>query len=120
MSPVRIGKLWAIPRILVFSLACINKFERSLALPGTTESIQDKDVSLPQIIKKVFSHFDENVLSSGKEIGRRRAAFGGWLPASGKLNPADFRQQVRQCMINPDLGRPYRYALWERHYAFHT
>ena len=92
---------------MVFNLACVNKFERSLALPGTAESVQDKDVSLPQIIKKVFSHFEENVLSSSKESGRRRAAFGSWLPACGKLDPAAFTQQVRQCMINTDLGHPY-------------
>src|SRR5882672_2400813 len=104
---MRIGKFYGIPRILVFNLACVNKFERSLALPGTAESEQDKDMLLPQIIKKIFSHFDENVLSSSKESGRRRAAFGGWLPASGDLDPADFTQQVRQCMINTDFGSPY-------------
>ena len=85
-----------------FKLACLNKFERNLALPGTTESIQDKDVLLPQIIKKICSHFRENVLASGKNRGWRRAAFWGWLPAGGKLDPATLTQQVRQCMINID------------------
>ena len=57
-----------------FNLARIDKFERNLALPGTTEPVQDKNMLLPQIIEKILSHLREDILSSGKDIGRRRAA----------------------------------------------
>ena len=63
-----------IPRILSFNLTGIDKFERNLALPGTAEPVQDKNMLLPEIIKKILSHLCENFLSSGKDMGRRRAA----------------------------------------------
>ena len=99
---MRIRKFDGIPRIPVFNLACVNKFERSLALPGTAESVQNKDVLLPQIIKKILPHFGENVLASGKARGWRRAAFWGWLSAGGKLDSTTFTQQVRKCMLKID------------------
>ena len=37
-------------------MACLDKIGRNLALPGTPEPVQDKDVSLPQIIKIKYSH----------------------------------------------------------------
>ena len=64
----------SIPRILSFNLACVDKFECNLALPGTTEPVKDKDMLLSQIIKKIFSHLCENIMSSGKDMGRSRAA----------------------------------------------
>ena len=63
-----------IPRIRSFNLTGIDKFERNLALPGTAEPVQDKNMLLPEIIKKILSHFCENVQSSRKGIRRRRAA----------------------------------------------
>ena len=57
-----------------FNLARIDKFERNLALPGTTEPVQDEDMLRPQIMEKILSHFHEDILSSGKDMGRRRAA----------------------------------------------
>ena len=92
--------------MLSFNLACVDKFERNLTLPGSTEPVQDKDVLLPQIIKKIFSHFCENVLSPGKDIRRRRAVFRVGLPAGG-WDLATFTQNLCQRMINRELGRPY-------------
>jgi len=82
----------------------MDKFEHSLALSCTAGSVQDKDMLLPQIIKKIFFYFGEKVLSSGKESGRSRAAFRVSLPAD---DPATFTQQLRQRMINTNLGPAY-------------
>ena len=60
--------------ILQFGLACVYKFEHNLALASTAEPVQDKAMLQPQIFEKILSHFREDVLSSGKDIGRRRAA----------------------------------------------
>ena len=69
-----LNKPCSVPVILSFNLACVHKFKPNLALPGTTKAMQDKDMLLPQIIKKILSHFCENFLSSGKDIGWRQAA----------------------------------------------
>src|SRR5882724_6624692 len=97
MSPAKRLKLCAIPRILNFNLALVDKFERNLALPATANSVQDKDVLLPQIIKEVFSHFREYVLSSGEDIGWRRTTFQVWNPTQGSWHHTTCSQTVRQC-----------------------
>ena len=74
---MQIIEVCGIPRTLSFNLACVDKFECNLALPGTAEPIQDKDVLLPQIIKKILPHFCENVLSSGEDMGQ------GWAASRG-------------------------------------
>ena len=71
MQRCKLKKVCGIPRILRVNLACVDKFEHNLALPGTTEPIQDKDVLHPKMMEKILSHCREDVLLSGKDIGWR-------------------------------------------------
>ena len=48
-------------------LTFFNELECNLALPSTTEAMQDEDVTHPQIGREVSVHLGEDVLPAGKD-----------------------------------------------------
>ena len=68
-----LSKKWSVPTGLSVDLRFFNEFECNLALPSTTEAVQDEDVTLPQIAREVCAHLSENIFSAGKDWCRRRA-----------------------------------------------
>ena len=62
----------ALTRLSV-DLTFFNEFECNLALPGTAESVQDEDVTSPNIGREICVHLGKNVFSAGKDWCRGRA-----------------------------------------------
>jgi len=61
------------PTGLSVDLTFFNKFECNLALPGTAESVQDEDVTSPDIAREICMYLRKNVFSAGKDLCRGRA-----------------------------------------------
>jgi hypothetical protein len=64
----------SLPLCFCGKLAFFNELECNLTLACTTKSIQNKDMSFPQILGEVCMHLRQNVISSSEDWGGRRTA----------------------------------------------
>jgi hypothetical protein len=70
---VNLSNISGAPTGLSVELTFFNEFECNLALPGTAESMQDEDVTSPNIVGEICAHPRKNVFSAGKDWCRGRA-----------------------------------------------
>ena len=56
-----------VPTVRSVDLTFFNEFECNLALPSTTEAMQDEDVTLPQIGREVCMHLRQDISPAGKD-----------------------------------------------------
>src|ERR1700722_15825502 len=70
---VNLSNISGAPTGLSVDLTFFNKFECNLALPGTAESMQDEDVTFPNIAREICVHLRKNVFSAGEDRCRGRA-----------------------------------------------
>ena len=70
---VNLSNISGAPTGLSVDLTFLNEFECDLALPGTAESVQDEDVTSPNIAREISVHLSKNVFSAGKDRCRGRA-----------------------------------------------
>ena len=61
------SKRCGVPTGRSVDLTFFNEFECNLALPSTTEAMQDEDVTLPQIGREGRVHFGEDISPAGKD-----------------------------------------------------
>jgi hypothetical protein len=61
------SKRCGVPTGRSVDLTFFNEFECDLALPSTTEAMQDEDMTLPKIGREVFVHLREDILPAGKD-----------------------------------------------------
>jgi hypothetical protein len=65
--------MYGSPTRLSVNLRFFKELECNLALPSTTKSVQDEDVTLSDIAREGCAHLREYVLSPGEDRCRGRA-----------------------------------------------